>query len=279
MERPIGLIRRPPHDRRGDPRGGGEFSCLPATSVAGGGPARRRTRNIRPLHRGADAGLADHGSARRPAGIHQIVLGLSRSLGERCAHWAGPRALAEISRDLRCGGAQLRCRPLRHRRDLGRGDQLRNPRRRAPGDPFHGHARLRRPPAELFSRRISLGAGDSPARRCQARPPGRFLGGRVRADAIHADRVQKICRGFRPRWASRRGRLGARHHRLDRQQLEARRLGARANLGLRSGGAGEFQFSARRPFASDDDPRLGAPRACAPRRQTVPARRTTVHSC
>ena len=40
--------------------------------------------------------------------------------------------------------------------------------------------------------------------------------------------------------------LGARHHRLDRQQSEKGRLGQRADLGLRSGGAGEFQFSARR---------------------------------
>ncbi len=42
----------------------------------------------------------------------------------------------------------------------------------------------------------------------------------------------------------------ARHHRLDRQQPEEGRLGHRADLGLRSGGAGELQFSARRPRAA-----------------------------
>ena len=65
--------------------------------------------------------------------------------------------------------------------------------------------------------------------------------------------------------------LGARPHRLDRQQPEEGRLGQRADLGLRSRGAGEFRFPACRPRAHDADPRLGALRARAPRRQAVPA--------
>ncbi len=46
---------------------------------------------------------------------------------------------------------------------------------------------------------------------------------------------------------------------------------AGADLGLRSGGAGEFQFHARRPRPDDDDPRLGAHRAGAASRQVVSA--------
>ena len=49
--------------------------------------------------------------------------------------------------------------------------------------------------------------------------------------------------GFRSRRPPRRGQLGARHHRLDRQQPEEGRLGQRADLGLRSRGAGDLQFS------------------------------------
>ena len=59
--------------------------------------------------------------------------------------------------------------------------------------------------------------------------------------------------------------LGARHHRFDRQQSEEGRLGDRADLGLRSRGAGDLQFHARRPCAVDDDPRLGAFRDYAAR--------------
>ena len=155
----------------------------------------------------------------------------------------GRALLAEIPRDLRRGGARLRRRPLCHRRDLGRGDQLRHARRRPSGDPLHRHARLHRPPAELFPRGISVGAGNPPARRRQARPAGRLLGRRLRPDPVHADRVQALRGGFRPRRPPRRGRLGARHHRLDRQQSEEGRLGHRPDLGLRSRGAGDLQFS------------------------------------
>ena len=123
-------------------------------------------------------------------------------------------------------------------------------RRRPSGGPLDRHARLHRPAAELFPRGISLRAGNSPARRRAARPAGRLMGGRFRADPVHADGVQAIRRGFRSRRPPRRGRLGARPHRLDRQQSEEGRLGRRADLGLRSGGAGDLQFSARRPCAA-----------------------------
>ncbi len=41
--------------------------------------------------------------------------------------------------------------------------------------------------------------------------------------------------------------LDAGHHRFHRKQSEEGRLGERSVLGIRSGGAGKFQFSARRP--------------------------------
>ena len=56
----------------------------------------------------------------------------------------------------------------------------------------------------------------------------------------------------------------SRHDRLDRQQSENRRLGARTDLGLRSHPAAEFQLSAQRLLAADDGPQwqsLGVRRA------------------
>ena len=68
------------------------FRWLPRSPVAAGGAARHFAQRLCRLYRGADAGPAHHGSARRAAGIYQVVLGLSRSLGERRAYRAGPRA-------------------------------------------------------------------------------------------------------------------------------------------------------------------------------------------
>ena len=230
------------------------------------------SRNVyRRLHRGADAGPAHHGSARRAAGIHQIVLGLSRSPGERCAHRAGPRVAAAAIARLSTRWSGPTASTATSSRRSGAWRPITAPRRRPSGDPLHRHARLHRPPAELFPRGIPLRAGNSPARRRQARPAGRLMGGRLRPDPVHADGIQALCGGFRSRRPPRRGQLGPRHHRLDRQQPEEGWLGHRADLGLRSGGAGELQFSARRPCADDADPRLGAQRARAPRRQAVPA--------
>ena len=46
LERRIGLLRRSAHDRRGDPRGGGEFPRLPRAAVAAGRAPRRRAQRL-----------------------------------------------------------------------------------------------------------------------------------------------------------------------------------------------------------------------------------------
>ena len=99
------------------------------------------------------------------------------------------------------------------------------------GAPLDGDARLRRPPPRVFPRGVSVGAGHPAARRRRARPPDRLLGRRLRPDAIHADHVQALRGRFRRRRPARRGRLGRRCHRLDRQQSENRRLGRAASAG------------------------------------------------
>ncbi len=207
-------------------------------------------RELRSLHRGADAGSAHHGFARRAAGIHQGAVGLSRSAGERRPHRARPRAARAICADLRRRAAHLRRRSGHRRRDLGRRIQLRHARRQPPGDPLDRDARLRRPPPRLFPRGVFVDAGNPAARRRAARASDRLVGRRVRPDAIHADLVQALRRRFRRRRPSRRRRLGAGRDRLDRQQSENGRLGRRPDLGLRSRAAAEFRLSARRPLAS-----------------------------
>ena len=66
------------------------------------------------------------------AGVHQGVLGLSRSAGDRGAHREGPRAARRQCGGVRCGREGLRRRPLHHRGDLGRRDEIRR-RSRASG--------------------------------------------------------------------------------------------------------------------------------------------------
>ena len=51
LERRIGRLRRSAHDRRGDPRGGGEFPRLPRAPVAAGGAARHLAQRLRRLYR------------------------------------------------------------------------------------------------------------------------------------------------------------------------------------------------------------------------------------
>ena len=100
------------------------------------------------------------------------------------------RALAgAICADLRRRRTRLRRRPRHSRGDLGRRIGLRHARRRSAGDPLDRDACLRRPPPRFFPRGVFVDAGNPAARRRAAGPPGRFLGRRVRADAIHADDV------------------------------------------------------------------------------------------
>ena len=175
------------------------------------------------------------------------------------AHREGPRAPRQVPRHLRRGRARLRRRPLYHRGDLGRGDQLRRAGRRPSGDPLDRDARLHRPPADLFPR-----ANSSPRwtsfRRGDVRPDrlvgswaGAFGPTQFMPTAFKRFAVDFDGDGRRDVVDSRAG-----PHRLDRQQPEEGRLGRRPDLGLRSGGAGEFQFHARRQASQHDDRASGS---------------------
>ena len=81
MERTIGRVGPPADDGRRHPLRRRRLRQLPRRVVAGGGTARRQPRDLRALHRRADARPEHHGPARCAAGIHQVDLGLSRSPG------------------------------------------------------------------------------------------------------------------------------------------------------------------------------------------------------
>ncbi len=112
----------------GDPRMSGrrhsrrcrQFRQLPRGAVAAGSAARRVARELRALHRRADARSAHHGSARCAAGIHQDAVGVSRRAGQRRAHRPRPRAVGAERARVRRRRARLRRRPSHHRGDLGR---------------------------------------------------------------------------------------------------------------------------------------------------------------
>ena len=68
------------------PQAAAQFRILRRRPVAARRQAQHLARELRQIHRRADAGSAHHGSGGRPAGVHQGVLGLSRHPGERRAH-------------------------------------------------------------------------------------------------------------------------------------------------------------------------------------------------
>ena len=223
-------------------------TCLEG-AVAGGGAARGAACRVRCPDRGAHARPADHGPARRAAGVHQGDLGLSGPAGERGSHPERPRHPGDPPCDLRRGREGLRGRPPRHHRDLGRRIQLRHPGRRAPGGPLDRDARLHRPPAGLFPRGIPVRARDPRPWRRHRRASAGLLGRRLRADPVHAHELQEIRGRFRRRRPPRRGRFDPGPDRLDRQQPEEGRLDDRPDLGLRGRGAGALQLHAGRSRA------------------------------
>ena len=99
-------------------------------------------------------------------------------------------------------------------------------------------AGLRRPPPGLFQGRIPHRAGNPQPRRSASRTDARLLGRRVRADAVHADRLQALRRRRRRRRPPRRRRQRRRPDCVDRQQPQEGRLAGRPDLGLRGGAAG-----------------------------------------
>ena len=155
------------------------------------------------------------------------------------------------------------------RGDLGHRIELFDPDGRSQRAAIHRDAGLHRPPPEIFQGRIPLGAGNPAPRRSAARADARLLGRRVRADAIHADRVQALRGRCRRRRPPRRGRQSRRPDRLDRQQSEEGRLADRPDLGLRGRGAQGLQLHAGGPRQGDDDRAMGASR---PRRAPAASR-------
>ena len=123
---------------------------------------------------------------------------------------------------------------------------------------FDRDAGLRRPPPGLLQGRIPHRAGNPQPRRFASRTDARLLGRRVRADAVHADRLQALRRGRRRRRPPRRRRQPRRPDRLDRQQPQEGRLAGRPELGLRGGAAAGLQFHAGGQGQGDDDCAMAA---------------------
>ena len=233
MERRIRRLQSSADDGAGDPRRRRQFPQLSRGTAAAGRAPRRQPRGVRCQCRRPHARPADHGPARRPARVHQVVLGLSRHSGQRRSHQERARHPRQVPSDLRRGREGLRGRSLHHRRDLGRGVQLRHHGRRPLGDPLHRDAGVYRPAPGLLPRGVSVGAGNPRARRRARRPSQGLVGGRLRPDPVHADLVQALRGRPRRRRPPRRRRFRARPHRLDREQPEEGRMGGGPDLGLR----------------------------------------------
>ena len=170
-------------------------------------------------------------------------------------------------------------RPPHHRGDLGHRDEIRHRRRRAAGDPLDRDARLRRAAAGLFQGRVSRRAGDPASRRYSRRAAERLMGRRVRPDPVHADGIQALRGRFRRRRPARRGRLGARRDRVDREPPEEGRLGYGPDLGLRGRAAAGLQFLQRRPGAQAHHARNGRGSASRARRASRSRVRATRPIC
>ena len=272
LERRGRRLRPSPDDRRARSARRRPISTI-ASPAMWPDAARRNIsqENFQRFTAGLDARSAHHGPDGFAAGIHQVDLGLSRHPGERQPPRQGPRDPRQIQGAVRRDGKGLRRRPLHHRRDLGHRVQLLDADGRPQRAAIDRDARLHRPPPGLFQGRVSLRAGNPQSRRSAARADARLLGRRVRADAIHADRVQALCGRCRRRRPPRRRRRSRRPDRLDRQQSEEGRLAGRPDLGLRGRGAPGLQLHAGRPRQGDDDGAMGAARPQA-RRPTSPSR-------
>ena len=161
-------------------------------------------------YRRADARSAHHGSARQPARVHQIGLGLSRHPGHRRPHRAGSALLEKYRATF--DAAERDYGVDRYTIAAIWGVETNY------GTPI-GDRPVIRSTATLacigrrqkyFRDEFFAALADPPARRHPARPAGRLLGRRLRADAIHAHRVQALRGRFRPRRPPRRRRTRCR---------------------------------------------------------------------
>ena len=167
------------------------------------------------------------------ARIHQGDLGLSRHPRERQPPRQGPRDPRQVQAAVRRGGKSLWRRPLHRSRRSGAS--------RSNYSTQMGDRSVLQSTATLacigrrqnYFRDEFLSALEI-LHRGDLRPgaAARLLGRRVRADAVHADRVQALRRRCRRRRPPRRGRQSRRPDRVDRQQSEEGRLADRPELGL-----------------------------------------------
>ena len=188
------------------------------------GDAGRRLRRIAAGHEGA--GLRD-----QPARVQDADLGLYGRPGRRRTRRRRQDGDGQERRRAGRRRAALRRRPPRFGGDLGGRIQFRRGHGQAPAGAIAQHPRLfQLAAAGLFPRRADGDAENRRSRRHPARPPDRLVGGRLRADAIHALDLPASRRRSR-RLGARHRRFGRRGARLDRQLSREVRLGVRASLG------------------------------------------------
>ena len=210
--------------------------------------ARRFAGNLRHAHARPHARSADHGPDGRAAGIHQVVLGLSRYPGQRGTDPERTRDSCQASRDLRRGGKGLWRRPPLHRVDLGRRVEL-----------LHaiGERSVLRSTATLacvgrrqdYFRDEFLAAleilhrGDVRPEHLKGSWAGAFGPTQFMPTSSSAIAVDFDGDGRRDVVGIVRG-----PDRLHRQQSQEGRLGRRPDLGLRGHRAARLQLPARRPL-------------------------------
>ena len=204
--------------------------CLEEHLAAGAAP-RRAARGVRPAAGGRHAGPADHGPDGLAARVHQVDLGLSRHPGHRRAHRRRPRdpreARATFDAMEKAYGvdrhiiAAIWGVESNYGTPIGERSVIRSTATLACIGRRQDYFR-----EEFLAALEILARGDVRAGATQG-----LVGGRVRADAIHADVVQALRRRFRRRRPARRGRVGARSRRLDGEQPQEATAGVAARPG------------------------------------------------
>ena len=172
---------------------------------------------------------AGHEGARSPeaaAGVQDPGLGLCRRAGRRRAgrrRQGGDGAGIARARPRR---GDLWREPLHAGGDLGRRIEFRPEHGPAPAGAVALDPRLLRRAGELFPLRAYGDLEDHRPRRRAGRQTERIVGGRVRADPVHALDLPAARGRLRGRRTARHRRFGARRARFDRPLPRASRAGA-----------------------------------------------------
>ena len=184
------------------------FRRMPGAAVAAGGQARRQ--RARPIEKYALTLTPDlrswsfsTRSRNSPSALWDYLDVLVTD--ERIAR--GREMLAQYAPSSTAVENDLWRRPLHHRRHLGHRDPSSARGRRPAGGALDGDARLHRPPAGLFPRRIFVGAGNPATRRPAAGAADRLLGRRFGPTQFMPTSFKRYRGGFRRRRAPRRGRI------------------------------------------------------------------------